>query len=171
MCGAYGRTAAADCVDIVIVCGGVSAGDADHVPAVLESAGVVRLFHRMAIRPGKPTWCGYHPDGTMIFALPGNPFSSLVNMILLIRPYLYACSGLTVPEPLGLPLAAGRKKKTPLDDFFPVYLSGQPARLEEVVINGSGDIRLGRQANGLALHPAASADLSAGTEVLCYSFV
>ncbi|HTI94180.1 MAG TPA: molybdopterin molybdotransferase MoeA [Puia sp.] len=166
--------------DIVILCGGVSAGDADYVPGVLEDLGVKKLFHKMAIRPGKPTWCGIYagasssapePRNSMIFALPGNPFSCLVNTILLIQPYLQVCFGLPAPEPQGLPMGEPRKKRTPLDEFFPAHLSGAPARLTPVTINGSGDIRLGRQANTLVLHPAASGDLGEGDEVLCYSFV
>ena len=157
--------------DMVILCGGVSAGDADYVPEVLAQLGVEKLFHKMAIRPGKPTWCGVGKGGVMVFALPGNPFSCLVNTILLIRPFLQACWGLPVQAPLGFPMGEARKKKTPLDEFFPVHLSGAPARLIPVSLNGSGDIRLGRQANGLALHAAGSGDLSAGDEVLCYSFV
>lgn len=178
--------------DIIILCGGVSAGDADYVPGVLEDLGVKKLFHKMAIRPGKPTWCGIYPGAatrqpasasqqpaatdptshsSMIFALPGNPFSCLVNTILLIQPYLEVCLGLPAPEPLGLPMGEPRKKRTPLDEFFPVHLSGAPARLTPVSLNGSGDIRLGRQANALALHPAGSEDLVEGDEVLCYSFV
>ena len=157
--------------DIVIVCGGVSAGDADYVPGVLEQLGVRRLFHKITIRPGKPTWCGVGKGGVMVFALPGNPFSCLVNTILLIRPFLRACWGLAAETPLGLPMAEARKKKTPLDEFFPVHLSGAPARLFPVSLNGSGDIRLGRQANALALHAADRDDLAEGDEVLCYSFV
>lgn len=157
--------------DIIILCGGVSAGDADYVPGVLEDLGAQKLFHKMAIRPGKPTWCGLGPNNSMIFALPGNPFSCLVNTILLIQPYLQVCLGLPAPEPLGLPMGEPRKKRTPLDEFFPVHLSGAPVRLTPVSLNGSGDIRLGRQANALALHPAGSEDLGGGEEVLCYSFV
>jgi molybdopterin molybdotransferase len=157
--------------DIVILCGGVSAGDADYVPASLEEVGVKRLFHKMAIRPGKPTWCGLTPQGGMVFALPGNPFSCLVNVVLLILPYIQACSGLPPSEPLGFQMGTARKKKTPLDEFFPAALLGSPARLKPLTLNGSGDIRLGLQANALALHPAASGDLKEGDEVLCYSFV
>jgi molybdopterin molybdotransferase len=157
--------------DLLILCGGVSAGDADHVPAALESAGVKKLFHKIAIRPGKPTWCGLTPSGRMVFALPGNPFSTFVNMTLLIQPFLQACFGLLPSEPLGLPLSVGRKKRSPLDEFFPVYVHGSPARASPVALNGSGDIRLGRQANALALHPAECAELPAGADVLCYSFI
>jgi molybdopterin molybdotransferase len=154
--------------DMVIVSGGVSAGDADHVPAVLEAAGVRRLFHKITIRPGKPVWVGVAPRGQMVFALPGNPFSGFVTSQILIRPYLQACFGLPPTEPLGLMLGAARKKRSPLDEFFPALLQGTPARLMPMPINTSGDIRLGMQANMLALHPAGSGDLEAGETVLCY---
>jgi molybdopterin molybdotransferase len=157
--------------DVLILCGGVSAGDADYVPGVLASAGVQKLFHKLAIRPGKPVWCGVGPGGPMVFALPGNPFSCLVNAVLLIRPYLQACYGLPPAEPLGLGLTVARKKRSPLDEFFPVHVEGSPARVTPVPLNGSGDIRLGRQANMLALHPAGAGDLPEGAVVPCYSFV
>ena len=173
--------------DVLILCGGVSAGDADHVPATLESLGVRQLFYKVAIKPGKPTWCGTMdhpappetsptapgatPRRTMVFALPGNPLACLVNLILLIQPYLLACQGLRPVEPLGLPMGASRKKRPALDEFFPVYWHGSPARVVPVSINGSGDIRLGMQANALALHPAGCDHLAIGTPVLCYSFI
>ena len=179
--------------DVLILCGGVSAGDADYVPATLEALGVRKLFYKLAIKPGKPTWCGLlaHPDRpdrgagqirnaepdrgagrrTMVFALPGNPLACLVNMILLIQPYLHACQGIRPIEPLGLPMGASRNKRPALDEFFPVYWHGSPARVVPVSINGSGDIRLGMQANALALHPAGCEHLAEGTEVLCYSFI
>ena len=158
-------------LDILILTGGVSAGDADHVPRVLEELGVRPLFHKIAMRPGKPTWCGVGPSGGIVFALPGNPFSCLVNFALLIAPYIHACWGLEPAAPLSLPLGEGRRKRTPLDEFFPVRLEGSPARLTQMPLNGSGDIRLGMQANLLALHPAGGGDLPAGAEVACYSFV
>lgn len=156
--------------DILILCGGVSAGDADYVPEMLEASGVTCLFHKLAIKPGKPVWCGITAGNTMVFALPGNPFSCLVGFILLIQPYLQACFGLPAPATLSLPLASLKKKKTPLDEFFPVRLYGAPARLHEVSLNGSGDIRLGMQANALALHPASEGDLPGGTEVFIFPF-
>jgi molybdopterin molybdotransferase len=168
------KAALNDCVhqalscDLLIVSGGVSAGDADHVPAVLEGAGIQKLFHKIAIKPGKPVWCGVAPSGTMVFALPGNPFSCLVNFVLLIQPYLNACFGLPAPEPQGLPLASFKKKKTPLDEFFPVRLQGSPGRLVQAPLNGSGDIRLGLSAGALALHPADSGDLPEGAVVLYF---
>jgi molybdopterin molybdotransferase len=157
--------------DILVLTGGVSAGDADHVPQVLTELGVRPLFHKIAMRPGKPTWCGVTPEGGMVFALPGNPFSCLVNFALLIAPYIHACRGLERQKPMALPLREARRKRTPLDEFFPVRMEGAPAMLTQMPLNSSGDIRLGMQGNALALHPAGSGDLGAGAEVVFYSFV
>lgn len=154
--------------DILVICGGVSAGDADHVPATLEDLGVRCLFHKISMRPGKPVWCGIGPQGTLVFALPGNPVSCLAGFVLLMRPYLQACFGLDIPEPPGIPLAASKRKRTPLDEFFPVYWEGSPIRIYPAPLNGSGDIRLGLNAQALALHPAASGDLEEGTPIACY---
>lgn len=148
--------------DIVIMSGGVSAGDADYVPEMLQAAGVRQLFHKLAIKPGKPVWCGINEKDTMVFALPGNPFSCLVGFTLLIRPYLEACVGLGTSVPQSLPISIHKKKATPLDEFFPVRIQGTPVQLEPISLNGSGDIRLAMEANALALHPAASGDLEAG---------
>jgi molybdopterin molybdotransferase len=154
--------------DLLILCGGVSAGDADHVPSVLEALGIQKLFHKIAIKPGKPTWFGKAPSGAMVFALPGNPFSCLVNFVLLIQPFLQACYGLSTAEPVSLPLGSLKKKKTPLDEFFPVRLHGSPGRLLQAPLNSSGDIRLGLSADALALHSSGSGDLPEGSTVLYY---
>jgi molybdopterin molybdotransferase len=154
--------------DVVICCGGVSAGDADYVPGALSAAGVDCLFHKLAIKPGKPVWCGITRSNALVFALPGNPFSCLVGAVLLIEPYLRACFGLPGEPPLSLPLGRWRKKHTLLDEFFPVRMQGTPARLIPVSLNGSGDIRMGMQANGLALHPAGTQDLEEGVPLIYF---
>jgi len=97
--------------DVVLLCGGVSAGDADHVPDVLNEAGVQCLFHKLAIKPGKPVWCGITEKGGVVIALPGNPFSCLTGFVLLIEPWLRACFGLPAEAIKGLPLATTKKKK------------------------------------------------------------
>jgi molybdopterin molybdotransferase len=78
--------------DIVIITGGVSMGDFDFVPSVLERAGVRILFTRVAVQPGKPTTFGLHP-GSVIFGLPGNPVSSFIQFELLIRPLISRMMG------------------------------------------------------------------------------
>jgi molybdopterin molybdotransferase len=73
--------------DIVIITGGVSMGDFDFVPAVLEKAGVKILFSRVAVQPGKPTTFGIH-DKAIVFGLPGNPVSAFLQFELLVRPLI-----------------------------------------------------------------------------------
>jgi molybdopterin molybdotransferase len=157
-----------DQVEMVILSGGVSAGDTDYVPGVLEELGVKKIFHKLSIRPGKPIWCGELPGGGLAFGLPGNPFSCMVTFHLFIEYYLRVCFGLPGPATLRLPLPEGRIKKTSLDEFFPVMLNGGQGSLSSVPINSSGDIRLGLQANALALHPAESQDILPGQPTLCY---
>ena len=152
--------------DILIMCGGVSAGDADYVPQVLEKCGVTKLFHKVAIKPGKPIWCGQMPEGGMVFALPGNPFSCMVGFKLFIETFFAQSLGLKHrPEVLHLPMGVARTKKSDLDEFFPVTIQDKPSKLMTTSINGSGDIRLGLYADGLALHPKENRELAPGTVV------
>jgi len=74
--------------DLVILTGGVSAGDFDFVPSVLERAGVTILFARVAVQPGKPTTFGIHSKA-LVFGLPGNPVSSFIQFEMLVRPLIH----------------------------------------------------------------------------------
>jgi molybdopterin molybdotransferase len=78
--------------DVVVLCGGVSVGEHDHVKHALADLGVEEAFWRVALKPGKPTWFGRHGD-TLVFGLPGNPVSAMVTFVLLVRPALTALSG------------------------------------------------------------------------------
>ena len=83
--------------DILLLSGGVSKGKLDHVPDWLAAAGVAPLFHRVAQRPGKPLWVGRN-ERTMVFALPGNPVSSLVGALAYLGPFLRQCLGVGRPD-------------------------------------------------------------------------
>ena len=84
--------------DVLLLTGGVSAGDRDLVPPVLERAGVERVFHRVDIKPGKPVWFGTKGT-TLVFGLPGNPVSAQVTFALLVAPALAALRGEPDPGP------------------------------------------------------------------------
>jgi molybdopterin molybdotransferase len=156
--------------DIIISCGGVSAGDADYLPEVLEGLGVKKLFHKLSIRPGKPIWCGQLPNGGLVFALPGNPFSSMVTFKVLVESYLSVCFGLGMPKVLRLPFTGSRKRVSGFDEFFPSKITGQPSTLQAIPINTSGDIRLGQNADALAFHPVDKDSLMDGDMVECLLF-
>jgi molybdopterin molybdotransferase len=87
--------AAAFAYDVLIVCGGVSVGEHDHVRPVLASLGAEQVFWGIALRPGRPTWFGLAPGGALLFGLPGNPVSAMVTFLLLARPALRAMLGAT----------------------------------------------------------------------------
>ena len=90
--------------DIVLVTGGVSMGDFDFVPAVLERADVKILFTRVAVQPGKPTTFGIHKKA-VVFGLPGNPVSTLLQFELLVRPLICKMMGYDwKPLEIHLPL-------------------------------------------------------------------
>ena len=88
---------AADNADAIITTGGVSVGDADHIRSVLNEGGDI-AFWRLAIKPGKPFAYGHYRN-TPFFGLPGNPVSSMVTFLLLVRPGLQQLAG-TAPETL-----------------------------------------------------------------------
>lgn len=74
--------------DLVLVSGAVSKGSKDSMPAVLAGLGCRLVFHGGAQKPGKPLWFGTSPGGAVVFALPGNPVSSLVCFLRYVLPLL-----------------------------------------------------------------------------------
>ena len=78
--------------DVVITTGGVSMGRYDLVGAVLERLGVEPVFHKVAIKPGKPLWFGMR-GRVPVFALPGNPVSCLIGFEVFVRPALARLEG------------------------------------------------------------------------------
>lgn len=78
--------------DLVLITGGVSMGDFDFVPSVLEKAGVSIQFSRVAVQPGKPTTFGIH-NKAIVFGLPGNPVSSFIQFEMLVRPLITEMMG------------------------------------------------------------------------------
>jgi molybdopterin molybdotransferase len=82
--------------DVLVLSGGVSAGKFDLIPTVLTDLGVLQVFHKVALRPGKPLWFGVKIDGerqALVFGLPGNPVSSLVCFELFVRPAIAKIAG------------------------------------------------------------------------------
>jgi len=79
---------------LLILTGAVSKGKFDHLPQVLEDLGVIKLFHKVRQRPGKPFWFGKSSTGTVVFALPGNPVSSFMCTYVYLREWVAASLGL-----------------------------------------------------------------------------
>jgi molybdopterin molybdotransferase len=79
--------------DLVLISGGMSVGQHDHVRPALAELGAEQVFWGIGLRPGRPTWFGTHPRAPLILGLPGNPVSAVVCFLLLARPALLALQG------------------------------------------------------------------------------
>jgi molybdopterin molybdotransferase len=77
--------------DLILTSGGVSVGEEDHIKPAVQSLGVLDLW-QIAIKPGKPFAYG-QVGGTHFMGLPGNPVSSFVTFLLLVRPFLLRLQG------------------------------------------------------------------------------
>lgn len=83
--------------DAVMTTGGVSMGKYDLVGAVFERCAVEPVFHKIAIKPGKPLWFGLR-GRVPVFGLPGNPVSCLIGFEVFVRPALAKMEGADASE-------------------------------------------------------------------------
>lgn len=81
--------------DLILTSGGVSVGEEDHLRPAVQSLGTLDLW-QIAIKPGKPFAYGRVQPAHFI-GLPGNPVSSFVTFLLLVRPFLMKMKGLELP--------------------------------------------------------------------------
>jgi molybdopterin molybdotransferase len=128
--------------DVLILSGGVSMGKMDLVPKVLNRLGVQLVFHHVAQRPGKPMWFGVSQSGPAVFALPGNPVSTLVCLARYVLPALRAAMGQAPGEAPRISLTAPVDVKVPLSFYLPVKLRSDDwgrTSAEPCPTNGSGD--------------------------------
>jgi molybdopterin molybdotransferase len=109
--------------DIIIISGGISVGDYDYVKKGLEKAGVKELFYKVKQKPGKPLFVGQRTN-QWIFALPGNPASTLTCFNQYVKPCLLNWMGKENPwEPLGyFPLQEEFRKKPGMTFFLKAHL-------------------------------------------------
>jgi molybdopterin molybdotransferase len=108
--------------DVLILSGGVSMGKYDYVPQILQELGVELIFHKILQRPGLPMWFGVSAEQKPVFALPGNPVSTLVCLVRYVLPALDGASGQAPPMPDYVPLAEGIDFAPDLCWFLPVRL-------------------------------------------------
>lgn len=97
------RDAASRC-DCIITSGGVSVGEEDHIRPAVEAEGQLDLW-QIAIKPGKPLAFG-RVASTWFVGLPGNPVSSFVTFLVLVRPLLEKLAGLASPVMRAQPMRA-----------------------------------------------------------------
>jgi molybdopterin molybdotransferase len=154
--------------EVLVLSGGVSMGKADYVPEVLQSLGVELVFHRISQRPGKPMWFGTGPNGQAVFALPGNPVSTLVCCRHYVMPALRKMAGMAAMAPQFAVLTQPLTFTAALTAFMPVRLvssaAGQVLALP-VPTNTSGDFASLAGTDGYVELALGQTDFPAGSVV------
>ena len=150
--------------DVLLLSGGVSKGEFDYVPEILQENGVEPLFHRVAIKPGRPTFFGKNKD-TYIFGLPGNPVSSFVVFEVMVKSLLYRMAGLEYKPMLfkGTLSKTLHRKDTERTEFYPVIIEGNIIR--PIKYLGSSHLNALADANGLLSIGMGTEELKEGEQV------
>lgn len=153
---------------VVVSTGAVSMGRYDFVPQALERLGAQVLFHKVAIRPGKPLLCARLPGGELFFGLPGNPIAVAVGMRFFVEPALRAMLGLARERPWRVPLATPYAKKPRLHMYLKAQLTlDEQGRLAAQVLAGQESYRIRplADANAWIRIPLDATELPAGALV------
>ena len=158
--------------DVLILSGGVSMGRFDYIPQVLTELGVRVVFHQVSQRPGKPLWFGVGNGGQTVYALPGNPVSTLVCFARYVFAGLETSLGVAARAAEPIALAERFEVKPALSLFVPVQLAFQQGQRLAVPkpTRGSGDFTSLIGTDGFVELPPGPAPLAAGTPVALYSW-
>ncbi len=134
--------------DIVLLSGGVSMGEFDFVPKIVKASGAEIVFHKVEIKPGKPTLFGKKGD-KYIFGMPGNPVSTFVIFDVFVKPFIYHWMGLNYQQTLlkGILNKKIKRRKIDRTEYRPVkYNNGIISPLS---YHGSSHIDSLAEANAL----------------------
>jgi molybdopterin molybdotransferase len=159
--------------DLVITCGGVSAGERDYLPQLLADEGEV-LFWKVRMRPGMPLLFGRLGEAHLL-GLPGNPVSVLATFLTLGRGLLDQLQGRAEPRPMLRAALSADVMKTHdrLEFLRGVLTCGDDGRLQVVPnpADGSHRLRAAALSNALIVLAEGAGQWSAGTvmDVLPYA--
>ena len=147
---------AAEGHDLILTSGGVSVGEEDHVKPAVEAEGSLDMW-KIAMKPGKPLAYG-RVHGAAFIGLPGNPVSSFVTFLLMVRPFLLATQGASAVAPAAMQLRADFDWPRPdrRREFLRARMNAQGG-VELFANQGSAALESTVWANGLVDIPAGSA--------------
>lgn len=154
--------------DLILTTGGVSVGERDLLPAVMEELKAELLFHGISIKPGMPTMFSL-TEGVPVLSLSGNPYSAAAMFELLVPPFLKRLqggkeTGLTIRT---AELANDFLKKSPVRRIVRGCYDGKQVYVSEK--QGNGQLQGGIGCNCLLDIPAGSESLKAGDIVKIFT--
>ncbi|MBE3098277.1 MAG: molybdopterin molybdotransferase MoeA [Planctomycetes bacterium] len=159
--------------DVLLVSGGVSMGDWDLVPKVLQEAGVAIHFATVRMKPGKPTVFGSR-QGRLVFGLAGNPVSTLVGFYLFVRPCLRKMMGRPdpAPEPIDATLLAPARARDDRVTFQPAVLRREAGgwTAQPVETHGPADLAGFCKANALVVLERGTYEAGARVKALPFEY-
>jgi len=152
--------------DVVIISGAVSRGKLDWIPAALDESATC-IFHGVAQRPGRPMGFWVTEKGCSIFALPGNPVSTLIGVYRHVLPFLQRQQGMQPLRNRTIRLAQDCPPNGSSTRFLPVILRGAVTAIPNPV-NNSGDFARLAGTDGFVELPAGTEPRAANSEVNFY---
>ena len=156
--------------DIVVLSGGVSAGDYDFVPEVLGELGLRIHFTQVGVKPGLPTTFATG-DKKLLFGLAGNPVAVYLTFHLFVVHAAARLSGSTY-SPRGFKVRLAQdfvRRSTTRTDYYPCRILGD-GRVQTVAYHGPAHLRAVMQSDGFVVVPPGVKSLAAGEEVTFVSF-
>jgi len=156
-----GLTALIERNRFLILSGGVSKGSKDLIPGLLDELGLTRHFHGVAQKPGKPMGF-WSSDDCAVFALPGNPLSTLTCLHHYVLPAIRRAMGLRYPPPPHeVTLSAAASVPEHLTVFLPVQREANRRATPRPPRN-SGDLVSILESDGYIEVPAGQAEAATG---------
>jgi len=155
-------------VDLVVSTGAVSMGRYDFVPETLRRFNVQLLFHKVAIRPGKPLLCAAMANGPLIIALPGTPMAVAAGMRFVVVPVMRAMTGQGSEHALFAVLDTPQQPKAGLRHFLRANLhQGSDGQLHATISNQQQPFRIRpfADADVWVVLPEDAGDCPAGARV------
>jgi len=154
--------------DVLLITGGVSMGKYDLVGEVLAEAGMRQVFHKVAVRPGKPMLVGRRGD-CLVVGLPGNPVSTFTGFAVFVAPALRKMMGYARCDNLEVTavLAERLKRKPGRTTYHLARVAQTTAGFTALPVRamGSGDVVSMSRANAFVVTPPGAHALDPGTRV------
>lgn len=129
--------------DIIISTGAVSQGKWDFIPTIMQKLGATLIFHKVAIKPGKPILFAKLANGTYYFGLPGNPISTVVGLRFFVYTLIRELQKLPKEKPIVTTINTSVDKKEKFRYFYKAFLHVNDTGMTQLkILNGQESFKI-----------------------------